>query len=153
MTFTAVERGYYYASFFEYYGFSANVSSQLSFTVDTIPPNVAVLPMNKTLSAGEVSLSYALDESSARVAYSLDGKENVTVFGNFTLPALSFAEHNVTVYAWDAAGNVGASETVAFTVAKPESFPTMPIAASIATVAIVCVGLLTYFKKFKQDLR
>ncbi len=145
VTFTAVERGYYYASFFEYYMLSGNVSSQLSFTVDTIPPNVAVLPMNKTLSADEVPLPYAVDESAARVAYSLDRGENVTVFGNFTLSALSFGEHNVTIYAWDAAGNVGASETVTFTVAEPESFPTFPVAAvpavSIAAVITVLIPL------------
>jgi len=149
LTFHAVERGYYYASFFEYYGFSANVSSQLSFTVDTISPNVTILPMNETLGVDDVPLRYAVDESAARIAYSLDGQENMTVFGNFTLPALSFGEHNVTVYAWDAAGNVGASETATFTVAEPDSFPTVPVAA-VSAASIVAVASLVFTRRRRR---
>jgi hypothetical protein len=53
------------------------------------------------------------------------------------------------MYATDAAGNTGASETVHFTIAKP--FPTALVAAaSIATVAVVGIGLLIYFKKRKR---
>ena len=153
LTFHAVERGYYYASFFEYYGFSANVSSQLSFTVDTISPNVTIMPMNKTLSDDDASLHYVVDESVAKVVYSLDGQENMTVLGNFTLPALSFGEHNLTVYAWDEAGNVGASETVAFTVAEPEGFPTVPVAAvsAVSIAAVAAAGLLLYNRKRRRE--
>jgi hypothetical protein len=54
----------------------------------------------------------------------------------------------VTVYVWDAAGNVGSSETIVFTVAELEHFPAAPVAAaSAATVAVVGAGLLVYFKK------
>ncbi|HEX9262092.1 MAG TPA: hypothetical protein VF893_06140 [Candidatus Bathyarchaeia archaeon] len=153
LTFHAVERGYYYASFFEYYGFSANVSSQLSFTVDTISPNVTIMPMNETLGADNVPLHYAVDESAARIAYSLDGQENMTVFGNFTLPALSFGEHNVTVYAWDAAGNVEASETSSFTVTEPESFPTVPVlaASAISIAAVTAAGLVLTRRKRRRE--
>jgi LPXTG-motif cell wall-anchored protein len=59
--------------------------------------------------------------------------------------------HNVTVYAWDTAGNMGASPTVPFTVAKPEPFPTALVAtASGLSVAVVGLGLLVYFKKRKH---
>jgi len=76
-----------------------------------------------------------------------------------TLTKLSLEVHNVTVYAWDAVGNVGASETIIFTVAfptpestpKPESFPTLPIiAASVIAIVIVGAGLLIHFKKRKH---
>ena len=39
--------------------------------------------------------------------------------------------HNVTVYARDEFENVGASETVHFTVELPESFPTTLVAAAL----------------------
>jgi hypothetical protein len=73
----------------------------------------------------------------------------VTVAGNTTLAGLSAGAHNVTVYAWDTAGNVGASETITFTVTP---FPTAPVAtASAAAVAVVIAGLLFYFKKRKKE--
>jgi len=73
----------------------------------------------------------------------------VTVAGNTTLTELSFGLHNVTVYAEDTFGNVGASETVWFSVAEP--FPAVPVAAASAVaVAIVGAGLLVYFKKRKH---
>jgi hypothetical protein len=69
-----------------------------------------------------------------------------------TLPQLSNGAHNVTVYAADEAGNMGASEAVTFTVAVPEPFPTVPVAvASVAAVAVASVGLLVYFKKRKKE--
>jgi hypothetical protein len=43
---------------------------------------------------------------------------------------------------------MGTSETNSFTVAKePEPFPTTLIIASIASVAVIGVGLLFYFRK------
>ena len=55
----------------------------------------------------------------------------------------------MTVYAEDSLGNMGASETVVFSVASP--FPTVPVAvASGASAIAVAAGLLVYFKKFKR---
>ena len=57
----------------------------------------------------------------------------------------------MTVYSSDSAGNVGASETVTFTVAKSEPFPTTLATASIVVVvAVVGAGLIVYFKKRKR---
>jgi hypothetical protein len=65
--------------------------------------------------------------------------------------------HNVTVYAWDSAGNVGASKTVNFTItvrleSKPESEPSLvlPLAASTVSIAVVAGGVLVYWKKHKR---
>jgi hypothetical protein len=52
------------------------------------------------------------------------------------------------VYARDAFGNVGASETVSFTVDVP--FPVTMVVAPIASVAVVGVGLILYFKRRKR---
>ena len=63
-----------------------------------------------------------------------------------TLTGLSDAQHNVTFYAWDLAGNLGASETLTFSMTEP--FPTTTIVfASIVPVAIVGIGLVFYLKK------
>lgn len=71
----------------------------------------------------------------------------MTIAGNIILTGLSEGAHNVTVYATDIAGHVGASETITFTVAKPESLPTTMVIAPIASVVVIGVGLLVYFKK------
>ncbi len=75
-----------------------------------------------------------------------------------TLRYLDYLLERITllVYAWDAAGNVGASEIVAFTVAEPEPelepFPTVPAAAiSVASIAAVAAGLLLYHRKRREE--
>jgi len=134
-----------------YYGLSSDFSS-VQFTIDTSPPRVLVFsPENKTYDATDIQLDINVDESTSQIEYCLDGQDNVTVAGNTTLTGLSVGVHNVTVYAWDAVGNVGSSETVTFTVAEPEAFPTALVAvASVATIAAVGAGLLVYFKKRKR---
>jgi len=121
-------------------------SSTVMFTVDTTPPRVSVaLPQNKTYDVTDVPLDFTVNEQTSRLAYSLDGQENVTISGNTVLSGLSSGEHTVTVYAWDEAENVGASGTVYFTVAEP--FPTTVVAvASIALAAVIVVRLLFFFK-------
>jgi hypothetical protein len=104
------------------------------------------LPANKTLDTSKIPLNFTIDEPLSQIAYSLDGQENVTISGNATLTDLSNGEHNVTVYARDNAGNVGSSETMAFTISKPEPFPTFLVAA-ISVAVVVVAGLLIYLKK------
>jgi integral membrane sensor domain MASE1 len=62
---------------------------------------------------------------------------------------LAYGYHNVTVYATDKLGNIGASETIYFNVEKP---PTALIAFVVIIVAVVSVGLglIVYFKKRKH---
>ena len=94
-----------------------------------------------------------MDKSTSWLGYSLDGNDNVTIAGNTTLTNLSSGLHNVTVYAMDKNGNIGASETVTFSIAEPEkeTFPTVSVAVvSGASLAIAGVGLLVYFKKRKH---
>lgn len=125
--------------------FSAKVLA--TSILDTTPPNVSVLFMeNKTFVNSTVPLDLTVNELVAQISYSLDGHDNVTIAGNTTLTGLSNGEHYITIYYTDIAGNVGASETVYFNVEMP--FPTaLVVAASAASVAIISVGLLVYFKK------
>jgi hypothetical protein len=127
-------------------------SSVVNFTVDTAAPKVSILTLeNKTYNTNDVLLDYAVNEAVSQVAYSLDGQDNMTISGNTTLADLTTGEHYVTVYATDLVGHIGTSETIYFSIEVPEPFPVVPVAAaSLATVAVVGVGLMVYFKKRKH---
>jgi predicted phage tail protein len=109
---------------------------------------------NRTFETSDVPLNFTVNQVASKIAYCLDGQENLTISGNTTLTGLPNGEHNITVYATDETGNTGASETIIFNVAKPEPpspFPTTLVAtASGASVAVVGLGLLVYFKKRKR---
>jgi hypothetical protein len=142
-----------YAENMVYYYFSTVDSCTVGFTIDTVPPAVSVSELdNATFVEPDVPLNFATNESFSKISYVLDNRENVTVGGNTTLTGLSCGVHNVTVYAWDEAGNAGASETVLFTITEQEPFPTATVAAVSGISALVVVGtvLAIYFKKRKR---
>ena len=150
ITIRAIEYGKYWSPPpFWYTTFTITGSSSISFTIDTTPPVISALSVqNKTYSTPDVPLNVTVNEPVSQVTFSLDRQGNVTVAGNTTLAGLSVGVHNVTVYAWDTAGNVGASETITFTVTP---FPTVPVAAaSVAAIVAVGMGLLVYFKKRRR---
>jgi hypothetical protein len=122
---------------------------------DVTAPEIAVAsPENKTYYTVNVTLDFTVNEPVSLMRYALDGETAVEISGNTTLAGLAIGAHNVTVSAFDAAGNMGASETISFSVAEepePEPFPTVLVAtASGVSVAIIGVGLLVYFKKRKR---
>ena len=111
-------------------------------------------PTNTTYLNGNVTVNFLLIKQPLWTGYSLDGLSNTTITGNITLTNLPTGMHNITVYAQDSFGNIGSSETISFTIAKPESesFPVVPVAvASVVAVALVVAGLLVYHKKHKQN--
>jgi len=118
------------------------------FGYGTVPPAVSVVsPENMTYETSNVSLSFTVNKTVNWTGYSLDSGETVIVGGNATLEGLANGVHNVTVYAKDEFGNVGASEAVSFTVEVP--FPGMLVVAPVASVAVVGAVLAIYFKKRK----
>ncbi|MCJ7561168.1 hypothetical protein MUO79_11245, partial [Candidatus Bathyarchaeota archaeon] len=76
------------------------------------------------------------------------------IFGDNTLIyGVSNGLHNITVFAIDPYGNIGASKTIHFSIAeepKPEPFPTTLVVATIVSVAVIGMVLLVYFKKRKR---
>jgi len=107
-----------------------------------------VCPENETYAAASVPLNFAVYKPTSWIGYSLDGHDNVTITGNTTLTQLSNGLHKVTVYANDTFGNTGASKTIYFNITEP--FPTIlviALIASVASVVIISVVLLVYFKK------
>jgi hypothetical protein len=105
-------------------------------------------PQNKTYDTSDIPLLFQVNESS-QISYSLDGQDKIMVSGNTTLNELPKGDHNMTFYVTDTAGNTAASETIHFSITEP--FPTtLVITASGASLAVVGVGLLVYFKKRKH---
>jgi N-acetylneuraminic acid mutarotase len=121
-------------------------------SIDLIAPKIEVLtPESKIYYHTNVTLDFTVNETTSRLSYSLDGQRNMTVTGNTTLNGLPVGMHNVTVYAWDTAGN-GASETIIFTVAEPEASPVvLVVTASIASLSVMSICLLIYLKKRNQE--
>jgi hypothetical protein len=78
------------------------------------------------------------------MTYSLDGKEEVSITGNVTLPVLSEGPHKLTFHAEDTVGNVGSSETIYFNV---QLFPTTLVIAATAIVVIVSAGGYLFMKR------
>jgi hypothetical protein len=128
----------------------ATVEQYTPFGYGTVPPVISVAsPENSNYSSSEVSLNFTVNKPANWTSYSLDGKQNVTITVNTTITGLSSGLHNITVYANDTFGNIGASQTVTFTIAEP--FPTATVAAvSGALAVVVVVGLFVYFKKRKH---
>ena len=136
----------------KWYTFQTFNYSQVNFTVDTAPPSISVSQIGNEINFEaeplEVPLNFTVNEPATKISYVLDAMENVTIDGNTTLSGLNCGEHSLTVYAWDTAGNIGTSETLYFTIAEP--LPVVPVAtASVASVAVMGVALLMYFKKRK----
>ena len=131
------------------YKFEAVNERYTPFGYGTVPPVIDVVsPVSQTYNESSVSLVFMVNKPINWTGYSVDGGESVAVAGNFTLEGLANGVHNVTVYARDAFGNTGASETVSFTVDVP--FPTMMVVAPVASVAVIGAGLVLYFKKRKR---
>ncbi len=132
---------------FYFEGTTSDWSETVTFVYDFTPPRIIIIsPQQQRYFTSNVSLTFSVDEQPYQVAYSLDGEENTTILGNTTLTGLSDGSHNITVYAWDMVGNVGASETIFFDV-KATFLTEIVVIAAVVSVVLVGIGLLVYFKK------
>jgi nitrous oxidase accessory protein len=73
-------------------------------------------PQNRTYSATDIPLEYAVNRFFYSTTYRLDGQAAVAVVGNTTLTGLSEGTHQLTVYVNSTDSPTGASATVWFTV-------------------------------------
>jgi len=125
-----------------------------AYLLETTSPKISVLsPLNQMYNESSVPLLFTVDKLVNWTGYSLDGKDNVTVAGNFTLSGLLAGVHNITVYARVDNGNIGASETITFTIdtlPEPEPFPTTSIVLLGVSACIIGAGLMVYLKKHKH---
>jgi hypothetical protein len=135
----------------------ASSAHQITVQSDTTPPTISILsPQNKMYSVNNVTLTFTLSQYASWIAYSLDGKANVTITGNTTLTRLSGGSHTLKIYAEDPAGNTGASKTIQFTI-KTQPIPTTWIiiwiitATIIAVIAAITATLTIYHTKTKKN--
>lgn len=121
--------------------------------LDLTAPEISKLSVeNKIYAESDIPLHFIVNENTSQLEYSLDGNSNITIAGNMTLIGLSTGQHNVTLYARGVAGNTGASETVAFTIAgETELFSTVLVAVALVSMAVVGVGLAVYIKKRERQ--
>jgi len=134
------------------FSFDIDSVSTVFFTIDRTSPKISILSIgNKTYGNLDVTLNFTVSESTSKISYTLDGQENVTIVGNTTLTGLSDGGHNITVYATDFAEHTSASETIYFSVEVPEPSPATRVIAPTASIALVSVGLLVYFKKHQRE--
>ena len=124
----------------------APLDASVIFYVDTTAPEIINFSVNVTDTADGL-LNFTIDEETSWVGYSLDNQANVTINSNTTLKGLPVGSHNVTVYAEDKAGNMGASETLCFTVEEP--FPTSLVIASVIIIVVV-VAVFLLVRKHKH---
>ena len=111
---------------------------------------------NKTYKTAEIALNFQVNEPTSSIIYCLDNnKNNITIAGNTTLTALTVGAHNLTVYAWDVVGNIGASPNIDFAIVQetelePEPFPATFVTTSIISVVVIAAGLLVFFTRKKR---
>lgn len=130
-----------------------DVSFLLNYMQEITSPKISLQsPLNQTYNRSNVSLAFSTSKPVSWTGFSLDGQQNVTLRGNYTLIDLSDGLHNITVYVNDTFGNMAAS-TARFDIAKSAPFPTQLVAAvSVASVviAVACAGVIVYFRKRKH---
>jgi hypothetical protein len=131
-------------------------SSIVCFTVG-YPPTILITSLKSTYyGVNNVTLNFTVNEAASWIGYSLDSQNNKTMSNyllrTITLTNLTYGSHTIVLYATDKNGNIGASEIAKFSISEePEPFPTTLVTvASGASVAVVGVGLLVYFKKRKH---
>lgn len=130
------------------------------FTVNNgIPPAISNISIvNQTYLQSNLTLSFATDKAVSWSGYSLDGAQNVTVNANTNTTTLDLTDgpHYLTIYANDTLGNMGASQTVNFTVEKPQTKVTGNTVSTEAIAipsAVVClaIGILLYGRDRKAS--
>ena len=81
----------------------------------SVPPQVNIIsPENK--SYREIVLEYTTNKGVNWIGYSIDEHANVTVTSTITIRGLSQGGHKIVMYANDSQGNIGASNTVNFSI-------------------------------------
>ena len=114
-----------------------NIVEQYTPIGYSTPPTITFSDtQTKTYNQSSISLNFTLDKTVGWTGYSLDNQANVTFTDNLNLTNLPNGEHNITLYANDTYGTMGASETRYFTVYVPAPFPT-----ELAVIAAVAVGV------------
>lgn len=127
-----------YNQFIYMAGNPSAVDRFVNFTIDALPPAISIVTMPREIvDENELPLKLSVTEQVASVECSIDEKLNApltgltqtpngnrfTVTGNASLEGLQGGQHNITIYATDTAGSMGASQTLQFTTAQTTQTP------------------------------
>jgi len=125
------------------------------FGYGTVPPEVTMLSptSSKTYSGTDFALTFTVNKPTTWLGYSLDGKENVNLTGNITLSGLPDGSHYVTIYAKDKYGNVGASETITFTLLSSNQLLEVSVLAALLTAIVIAIGSLLIYRRKRANRR
>jgi N-acetylneuraminic acid mutarotase len=122
------------------------VSNTVYFTIDTKGPKINIFsPLNRTYNTPDVQVTFTVNENST-LTYSLDGKEQVPIIGNITLPGIPQGQHHITIYAVDQLGNIS-EQTIYFTI---YAFPVFWIVGTTAIITIILAGSYLLIKRKKN---
>ena len=133
------------------YGFTIVGSKEVNILIDITPPSINIETFaNQKFFDANVPLNFLVSEPYLKASYVLDGQNNITISNNSVLTNLPLGLHNLTVYAWDNAGNVGASETAQFSVEPANLLGPYPVTIIAALTGIIAtlttIVLLLYTK-------
>jgi parallel beta-helix repeat protein len=121
------------------------------YAIEASSPKISIIsPLSKVYNQSILPLVFTLNEKINWIGYSLDEMQNVTITGNCTIANLTNGLHYIIVYANNTYGNIG-SQTVNFTVSKPEPFPTLVVIAVILVAVAISVSLLIYRRHRKTS--
>jgi hypothetical protein len=138
--------------------YSASYADTVNFYIDAAAaPNISILsPQNETYTTSDIPLNFTLNEQATNISYSLDGNNSIAINGNTTLTGLSIGEHNLTIQAQDAAGNIGTSQRADFFITNPTptssplakpSQKTYIAPAIVVLAAASSLAIVVYLKK------
>lgn len=116
------------------------------YSIQVEPPKVAIISQvtEQQYEDSSVNVTFTVNKDFNWAGYSLDGNPNLTLANSTIIGNLTNGVHTLTIYVNSTFGVIGASETISFTIAKPQPFPILDVALGGA-VAAVGVGLFAYF--------
>jgi hypothetical protein len=126
----------------------------LNYKQEVTPPKISLfVPANETFKQSNVTITFSIDRPFNWLSYSLDGNQNVTVTGNFTIANLTNGLHNLTIYANSTFGYMG-NQTINFTVDKTQMLASALMVVVIAVpVVIVCfIGGILLYRRHRKTL-
>ncbi len=128
---------------------NVGASNTTWFSVDTMCPKPKILaPENFTYQDSKLILNFTVDDPTSTFSYSLNGQQNLTAYANMTEITLSPGTNNITIYATDATGNIGKTETITFTVIQEEDqynwLSSPRIVGISASISLLAIGFAAY---------
>lgn len=144
--------------------YQADWQDTITFTIDTHaqPPDLtsptitAVSTENQTFQTADVPLNFRVNEPISHATYSLNGTDEVTIYGNTTLESLQPGQYILLLNVWDTAGNLG-TEISRFNVTEPApeptaDFPALTVIAVSVSLFCLIVAIVVLKKKRKRCL-